>query len=46
MNKELKMIEYLKKKGYTTILPSEQKTANNDIVHLVLQKIRILVGLF
>jgi hypothetical protein len=27
MNKELKMIEYLKKKGYTTIPPSEQQTA-------------------
>ncbi|CAH0318607.1 hypothetical protein SRABI133_05239 [Peribacillus simplex] len=26
MNKELKMIEYLKKKGYT-IAPSEQQTA-------------------
>ncbi|MDR4927802.1 hypothetical protein [Peribacillus simplex] len=27
MNNELKMIEYLKKKGYTTIPPSEQQTA-------------------
>ncbi|MFD6442746.1 hypothetical protein ACFWDG_23910, partial [Peribacillus sp. NPDC060186] len=43
-NKELKMIEYLKKKGYT-IAPSEQQTAypvNITIWHIyVLQKIRI-----